>query len=187
MTGAEIFSLMLDTLMALGAVAAVVVSVWVVLRKQSPLAIREIKVTAHTVSRSGAVRKEGPAQEVSYLLTLKIENLRDVRMKVFDVTIEADHSKNKKALHKMSASFSRPDVFIPEKSIYDVEYKIDSKSVLGTYSKAKDITLTVCTSFGDTTVPFPQEWRAQLYEAIEAPWPFNGPSPFSQANLKRAG
>lgn len=187
MTGAETFSLILDTLTAIGAVAAVAVSVWIVLRKQSPFAIRGIKVTAHTISRSGAMRKEGPAQEVSYSLTLKIENLRDVRMQVFEVAIEADHSKSKKDLHTMSTSFSRSDIFIPEKSIYDVEYKIDSKSVVGAYSKAKDITLTISTSFGDTIVPFPQEWRAQLYEAMEEPWPFNSPSPFSQANLKRAG
>lgn len=185
MTKIDIYHLVLETLTALGTVGAVWVALWAILRKQPPFAIRDIQMISHEVMRTGGMRGTGPDREITHFLRLTIENFRDTRMQVFNIEVEADHSKSQKDLHRMSSCFSQADVFIPEKSIYDVQYKIDNKSVAGTYSKAKEITLMVSTSFGSKTVSFPQEWRAQLYEAIEHPWPFNTPSPFEQAGLKK--
>lgn len=167
MTGIEIYKLILDTFIAFGTVGAVCISLWAVLRKQPPFAIRDIQVATHTVMRTGGMRKTGPAQETSYSLRLTIENFRDTRMQIFSASINADHSRDKKSLHQMSMGFSAPDIFIPERSIYTVQYQLDSKSMRGTYSNAKEITLTLSTSFGDKTVSFPEEWRLQLYEAVE--------------------
>lgn len=178
MTGMEIYRLILETLTAVGTVGAVWVALWAILRKQPPFAIRDIQVRTNIVERTGGMRGTGPDKEISHFLRLTIENFRDTRMQIFNVDIEADHSKSKKNLHKMSAGFSEPNIFIPEKSIYEVQYKIDGKSVVGTYSKAKEITVVVSTSFGSKTISFPQEGRTQLYEAMEEPWPFNTPSPF---------
>jgi hypothetical protein len=122
----------------------------------------------------------GPAQEISHCLILKIENLRDTRMQVFGVDIDADHSKSKKNIHFIGLELSEPDIFIPEKSIYEVEYKLNLKSVVGTYSQAKQILITVRTSFGDKTAIFPKEWRQQFYEATEEPWDLPSRSPFER-------
>lgn len=180
MTGMEIYRLILETLTAIGTVGAVWVALWSILRKQTPFDIRNIQVTSHTVMRTGGMRGAGPDRETTHFLRLSIENFRDTRMQIFNVEIEADHSKSKKDLHKMSTQFSEPNIFIPEKSIYDVQYSINTKSVSGTYSKAKEIMLTCSTSFGSKAVPFPKEWRAQLYEAMEMPWSLNSPSPFER-------
>lgn len=186
MTGVEIYSLVLETLTALATVGAVWVALWTILRKQPPFAIRSIQVMSNEVIRTGGMRGTGPDREITHFLRLTIENFRDTRMQIFNVQIEADHSKSKNNLHKMSDQFSEPNIFIPEKSIYDVQYEINGKSVTGTFSKANEITITVSTSFGSKTVTFPKEWRAQLYQATEEPWPFNSPSPFEAETLKRA-
>lgn len=180
MIAIEIYRLILETFTAIGTVGAVAVSLWVVLRKQPPFSIRNVHVSSHIVTRTGKMRETGPAEEVTHFLRLKIENLRNTRMQVFSVSLDADHSKGKQGLHQVSMELSEPNVFIPESSIYEVQYKMDSKSVVGTYSNAKDIILTLSTSFGSQSVPFPKEWRAQLYEALEEPWPFNTPSPFDE-------
>lgn len=187
MTGVEIFRLFLETLGAIGAIGGVGIGLWAMLRKKPPFAIRAIEITTHTTTRTGAMRATGPAHEVSHSLTLKIENLRDTKMQVFGVDINADHSKSKKDVHMMGTGLAKADVFIPENSIYEVEYKLDSKSVAGTYSKAKDILVTVRTSFGDKTVSFPQEWRVAFFEAVEEPWSLPSRSPFEKTQLKRAG
>ncbi|MBK9561901.1 MAG: hypothetical protein IPO54_01975 [Micavibrio sp.] len=186
MTGVEIFRLVLETLGAIGAIGGVGIGLWAMLRKKPPFAIRAIEVTSHTTTRTGAMRATGPAHEVSHSLILKIENFRDTKIQVFGVDIDADHSKSKKHVHMMGMGLAKPDVFIPEKSIYEIEYKLDSKSVVGTYSQAKDILVTVRTSFGDTTISFPKEWHLAFFQATEEPWPFNSPSPFEQTGLKRA-
>lgn len=187
MTEVEIYRLILETLGAIGAIGGVGIGLWAMLRKKPPFAIRAIEVSSHTMTRTGAMRATGPAHEVSHSLILKIENLRETKMQVFGVDIDADHSKSKKDVHFMGMGLAKPDVFIPENSIYEVEYEINSKSVVGTYSQAKDILVTVRTSFGDTTVSFPKEWRLAFFEAVEEPWPFNSPSPFEQVGLKRTG
>jgi hypothetical protein len=187
MTEVEIYRLVLETLGAVGTIGGVAVAIWAMLRRKPPFAIRAIEVNSLTTTRTGAMRATGPAHEVSHSLTLKIENLRDTKMQVFGVDIDADHSKSKKDVHMMGTGLAKADVFIPENSIYEVEYKLDSKSVAGTYSKAQDIFVTVRTSFGDKTVSFPQEWRLAFFQAVEEPWPFNTPSPFEQTGLRRAG
>lgn len=186
MTGVEVFRLILETLGAIGAIGGVGIGLWAMLRKKPPFAIRAIEVNTLTTQRTGAMRATGPAHEISHSLTLKIENLRDTKMQIFCVDIDADHSKSKEDLHMMGMGLEMPNVFIPENSIYEVEYKLDSKSVVGTYSQAKDILVTVRTSFGDTTVSFPKEWRLAFFQAVEEPWPFNSRSPFEQSGLKRA-
>lgn len=183
MTGPEVYELFLNTLMALAAVAAVCVPLWLALRKKPPFAIRAIEVSSHTTTRTGGMRGTGPAHEVSHSLTLKIENFRNTKMQVFGVDIDADHSKSKKDLHMMGMGLDKPDVYIPENSIYEVEYKLDSKSVTGTYSQAKDILVTVRTSFGDKTVSFPKEWRIAFFEAAEEPWDLPSRSPFDKRKV----
>lgn len=187
MTEVEIYRLVLETLGTIGAIGGVGIALWAMLRKKPPFAIRALEVSALKVIRTGAMRATGSAHEVSHSLILKIENLRDTKMQVFGVDIDADHSKSKKDVHMMGMGLAKVDVFIPENSIYEVEYKLDSKSVSGTYSKAKDILVTVRTSFGNKTVSFPQEWRLAFFQAVEEPWPFNSPSPFKNIQLKRAG
>src|SRR5689334_3087007 len=106
MTGVEIYRLILETLTAIGTVGAVCVALWATLRKQSPFTIRDIQVMSHTVMRTGGMRGTGPDREITHFLRLTIENFRDTRMQIFDVGIEADHSKSKKDLHKMRDGFS---------------------------------------------------------------------------------
>lgn len=180
MTGIELYQLVLGTLSALGAVGAVGVALWAILRKKPPFAIHAIEVMTYKTQRTGVMRETSPTHEVSHSLILKIENPRDTKMQIFGVDIDADHSKNKKNIHFMGMGLEEPNVFIPQNSIYEVEYKLDTKSVIGTYSQAKDILVTIRTSFGDKTVSFPKEWRHQFYEAVEEPWDLPSRSPFER-------
>lgn len=176
----EIYRLILETLGVLGTVAGVCFGIWLAFRKKPAFIIHDVHVSTHTLTRTGAMRNTGPAREVSHSLVVKLENLRDTKMQVFGVDIDADHSKSKIDVHLTGLGFDEPNIFIPENSIYEIEYSIDTTSVEGTYSNAKEILVTVRTSFGDKTIPFPQEGRQQLYEVLEHPWPHPSRPPFEK-------
>lgn len=180
MMDTEIYRLTLETLGVIATVGGVVFGIWIAFRKKPAFIIHDVHVSTHTMTRTGAMRNTGPAREVSHSLVVKIENLRNTKMQVFGVDIDGDHSKNKIEVHLTGLGFEEPNKFIPENSIYEIEYKIDTTSVEGTYSNAKEILVTVRTSFGDKKLSFPLEGRQQLFEALEHPWDLPSRTNFEQ-------
>lgn len=165
MTGIEIYKLTLDTFTALGTVGAVCLSLWLVLRKQPRFAVRKIEMMTEIV-----LDKEHKEKSRDHFLVVNLENFLDTRMHVFSISVNsARGDKKKTGLMGGGLIIPLKDTFIPEKSIYNIRQPIVSNWEVGTFSKAKKITCTVSTSFGDQEVEFPQEWRERLCEAVEQP------------------
>lgn len=159
MSGIEIYQIMLDTLTAFGTVGAVCLSLWLVLRKQPRFAVRKIEMMTEHQERS----KE-------HFLVISLENFLDAKMHVFSISVNSvSTDKKKEGLIGGGLVLPLKNAFIPEKSIYNIRQPIASDWEAGTFSKAKQITCTVSTSFGDKEVEFPKQWRDRLCEAIEQP------------------
>lgn len=165
MTGIGIYQLALDTFTALGTVGAVCLSLWLVLRKQPRFAIRKIEMMTEI-----SLDEKHKEKSREHFLVVNLENFLDTKMHVFNISVNSV-SGDKKKTGLMGGGLVIPlkNTFIPEKSIYNVRQPIASDWEAGAFSKAKQITCTVSTSFGDKEVEFPKEWRDRLYEAVEQP------------------
>jgi hypothetical protein len=149
-------------LTSLGTLSAVCISLWLVLGKKKRFSIKDVRML---LSRT---QKEGSSEliDIGNFLYVRLENHLEFDMQVFEVAISYE-SKNKTGLRGSGVHLPCEGGRIPPHSQYDIKVQIPRDAEPNSYKDAKRITLTVATSFGDKTIPFPPKWLPQLIDSIE--------------------
>ena len=165
-TAHQIISLVLDGFTAIGTVGAVIISLWLTVRKTPRFCIRDIQMARDITLDDGKNTSE------ENFLIIKLENMLDTQMQVFEIAIQAkDISKNKTGMTGCGVVIPLKQTFIPQRSIYNVRMPIQSDYEPGTFKKAQKIRCVISTSFGDQETKFPADWKDRLCEALEKPAP----------------
>jgi len=162
MTTIELWNLIFSGFTAIGTITAVCISLWFAVGKKKRFSINDARMQLNRTE------KDGELIDAGNFLYLSLENHLEFEMKVFEVVI-GYQSKNKTGClgGRVHLDCEGSPIFIPAISQYDIKVQIPRRTEVGMYKSAKRITLSVSTSFGNKTIPFPNKWLPQLIDSIE--------------------
>ncbi|MBN7795873.1 hypothetical protein [Parahaliea mediterranea] len=158
----EFWSLIVGAVAAIGTLAAVCVSLWVVLRKPKKFAVGDVQVFVDVT-----LLEDGQSEANQGTLRVEIKNMIDAKMHVFCIDLVYDVPVDNGA-YLETLRFPCERVFIPAHSKYIVPADLTGTRVAPeTLDKAENLRVEVSTSFGDESIPFPSMYFGALRKALE--------------------
>jgi hypothetical protein len=157
MTTIELWNLIFSGLTAIGTVGAVIISLWLARPHWKRFTVKYIHVSCMTTIKNSEHSQEGA-------LFLMIHNHQNVPMEIQYIALRFRYKENNRVSEQQ---WKCEKEFIPPLSQYEVKADLKQGWAVGAVAKADEITVSLKTSLGDQTVPFPEKYLMALIKSLE--------------------
>lgn len=154
MTSVDLYKLTLDTLTAIGTVGAVVFSLWAMLHRKQKFKIKDFSI--NKFEHVHALKKS--------CLGIEFENLIETQMEIKGVEIDFLKKKEKS---KSGKTWGFKDEIVAPLSHYELLIPLEREWVPDSLKSADETLITIKTSFGNRSMPFPKKLAKRLCDAME--------------------
>lgn len=154
MSSIEVYQLVLDTLIAIGTVGAVVISLGILLHRKQKFTISDFKIFDH--------RNEDRTH--TRCLGITVHNHLQFEMEVQKAEAIFYHDKGN---HRNEQSWTLKDVYIAPVSRREVNIPLRKGWLPNRLQEAEKVNFQIHTSFGVKMMPFPKNKIKALCDALE--------------------
>lgn len=154
MTTFQIWILIFSGFTAIGTVSAVIISLWVTLHRLTRFDVKGIRVYR-------LIKADKTEENTLFIL---FDNRQNIQMEILKVEL-AFNKDSKRRESRQDWTFKNE--FIPPLSQYEIKIPLHRAWAPDSLRKSDRIDLTIKTSFGNKTIPFPKKYKEGLFDSIE--------------------